>query len=267
MMKVDIKLVKQLRDMTKAPFKDVKDALEEANGDLDKAIEILKAKGAAKAAKKADRETKEGIVKVLEADEGVFGVKLWCETDFVAKNSMFLELADTILQKVASRWAFFNSWDDAPEDLKSELTSLVQEYIGKIGENLKILDLFALRKEVPVYVYIHPGNRVVSLVFYKGDEKVAKEVALQVAAMNPSFKDIDSIPSEEFENIKAKFREELASSNKPADIIEKIIEGKLSKVFEEMVLEEQPYIRDDSKKMKDVMKDKIEVVEFKRFSI
>ncbi len=266
-MKVDIKLVKQLRDMTKAPFKDVKDALEEAGGDLDKAVEILKAKGAAKAAKKADRETKEGIVKVLETEEGVFGVKLWCETDFVAKNDMFLELADMILQKVASNWAFFNSWEEAPEDLKAELTSLVQEYIGKIGENLKILDLFALKKEAPVYVYVHPGNRVVSLVFYKGDEGVAKEVALQVAAMNPSFKDVASISAQELESMKAKFKEELADSGKPADILERIIEGKLSKVFEEVVLEEQPYIRDDSQKMKDVMRDKVEVIEFRRFSI
>ena len=80
---------------------------------------------------------------------------------------MFLELADMILQKVASRGEFFNSWEEAPEDLKAELTSLVQEYIGKIGENLKILDLFALKKESPVYVYVHPGNRVVAIVFYE----------------------------------------------------------------------------------------------------
>ena len=266
-MKVDIKLVKQLRDMTKAPFKDVKDALEEAWGDLDKAVEILKAKGAAKAAKKADRETKEGIVKVLETDSWVFGVKLWCETDFVAKNDMFLELADVILQKTAWRGEFFGSWEDVPEDLKSELTSLVQEYIGKIGENLKILDLFAISKETSVYVYVHPGNRVVSLVFYKGDEEVAKEVALQVAAMSPSFKDVASIPKQELEDLRAKFKQELADSSKPDDIVEKIVEGKLAKVFEEMVLEEQPYIRDDTQKMKDVMRDKIEVVEFRRFSI
>lgn len=85
--------------------------------------------------------------------------------------------------------------------------------------------------------------------------------------MNPSFKDVASIPAQELENMKSKFREELADSNKPADILEKIIEGKLSKVFEEMVLAEQPYIRDDSKKMKEVIGDKIKVLEFKRFSI
>lgn len=254
--------------MTKAPFKDVKDALEEANGDLDKAVEILKQKWAAKAAKKADRETKEGIVKVIEDEKWIYGVKLACETDFVAKNDMFLELADKILQLVRESGAFFSNLDEAPQNLKQQVVELVQEYIGKIGENLRALDLFALPKEQQAYVYVHPGNRVVAIVFYEwGDKDIAKEVALQVAAMNPSYLDVEGVPEDEKQAMRARFAQELEDSGKPADIIDRIVDGKFAKAYEEIVLMEQPYIRDDSQKIKDVVGDKIKITSFKRFSI
>ena len=179
-----------------------------------------------------------------------------------------MELADKILELVRQKGEFFEGWENAPEDLKEQITSLVHEYIAKIGENLKVLDLFALPKEHKAYVYIHPGSRVVSIVFWEGDdESLAKEVALQVAAMNPQYISVEDIPAELLEQKKQEFVQELKDSGKPEDVIQRIVEGKLAKWYEEVVLLEQPYIRDESKKIKEVIGDKIKIVDFRRFSI
>jgi len=274
MTKVDINLLKQLRQMTNAPLKDCKEALIESEWDIEKAVQILKKKGALKAAKKADRQTNEWIVKVIQDGDIVAGIKLACETDFVAKNETFLELADKILQTILSYVKQNNieniDWvENLPEPLKKLiLEELIPEYIGKIGENIRLLDVFVRRWKA--YVYTHPGNKVVAVVFYKckGDECEieAKEVALQIAAMNPQYLSKEMVPEDVLNNLKDQYRSELQDSGKPADIIDRIVEGKIAKDLTEMVLMEQPYIRDESKKMKEVIKN-IDIEDFIRFSI
>jgi elongation factor Ts len=268
MAKVDINLLKQLRAETNAPLKDCKEALIEAEGDIEKAKEILRQKGALKAAKKAGRETNEGIVKVRQEGDKVYGVKLACETDFVARNEMFHELAEKILdilqQKVEGP---VSNISQLPQELvESEIQPLINEYIGKIGENIRLLDTFV--EGGKVYVYRHPGDKVVAVVFYEGDdENTAKEVALQVAAMNPQYVSKEDVPVEEIEKMKETYREQLKDSGKPADIIERIVEGKINKDLSEIVLLEQPYIRDETKKIKEILPEGFKVNKFIRFAI
>ncbi len=267
-MKIDINLLKQLRQETNAPLKDCKEALIEAEWDIEKAKEILRKKGALKAAKKADRETKEGIVKVKKIDDDtVIGVKLACETDFVARNELFHQLAEKLIDIVNSYGKEFNSLDEFDKEfVNSEIQPLIAEYIWKIGENIRLLDAFLRRGKT--YVYTHPGDKVVAIVFYEGDdENIAKEVALQVAAMNPQYISVDDVPENVIEEMKKRFKEELKDSWKPEDIIDRIVEGKIKKEFAEIVLLEQPYIRDETKKVKEVVSDKINIKEIKRFSI
>lgn len=251
-MSVDMNLLKQLREATFAPLKDCKDALVEANGDFDKAQEILKEKWVLKAGKKADRETKEGTVKFIQKDGKIAWVKLLCETDFVAKNESFMELCDTILDKVMAQNSLFLSKEEAPAELVADIDNIVKEAVWSLWENMQLGTILLTDKKW--YVYNHPGNKVASIVFFDGDdENVAKEIALQVAAMNPSYLDFEAVPSDVLSSMEAQFRKELEESWKPANMIDQILKWKLNKALAEDVLLEQEYIRDGSKKIKDIM--------------
>lgn len=251
-MGVDMNLLKQLREATFAPLKDCKDALVEADGDFDKAQEILKEKWVLKAGKKADRETKEGTVKFIQKDGKIAWVKLLCETDFVAKNESFMELCDQILDKVMAADGEFYSRDEAPQALVEELDSIVKEAVGSLWENMHLWTIILTNNKW--FVYNHPGNKVASIVFFDGDdESIAKEIALQVAAMNPSYLDFESVPSDVLSSMETQFRKELEESGKPANMIDQILKWKLNKALAEDVLLEQEYIRDGSKKIKDII--------------
>ena len=180
-MSIDINLLKQLRETTFAPLKDCKDALIEANGDLQQAQEILKEKWVLKAGKRSDRETKEWIVKVVSQNGKIAWVKLLCETDFVAKNEWFIKLCDDILDKLLSENEFFLSKQDAPTNLSESLDVLVKEAVWAIWENMQLDDIILTNENG--FVYNHPGNKVASIVFFEWpDSDIAKEIALQVAA-------------------------------------------------------------------------------------
>jgi elongation factor Ts len=128
---------------------------------------------------------------------------------------------------------------------------MVTEFIGKLGENTKLEDIIVSNKNA--YVYNHPGNKVASIIYYTGDEDTAKELALQVAAMNPEYLSFESVPQSYRDELLEKFKAEMLDSDKPANIIEQIIAGKLQKYLSDLVLLEQEYIRDNSKKIKDIM--------------
>lgn len=266
---IDMNLLKKLRDTTFAPLKDCKEALVEANGDLDTAMEWLKKKWAASAAKKADRETHEWVVKVIKDGQRVVGIKIGCETDFVAKNDLFIELCNKLLDQVKWYGKDFASLDEVDENTRNEWSALVHEFVGKIGENVKLADAF-IRTE-NAFVYSHPGDKIVAVLYYKGlsndAEITAKNVALQIAAMNPDYLSMASVPAERIAQVKEKIAEELVSSGKPADIIEKIVSGRLDKEFADYVLLEQSAIRDDSKKVKEFIAGHLDLIDFKRFSI
>ncbi|HKL44600.1 MAG TPA: translation elongation factor Ts [Candidatus Absconditabacterales bacterium] len=265
-MATDINLLKQLREATFAPLKDCKDALVQADGDLEKAKEVLKEKGILKAGKKSDRETNEGIVKGLQENDKIAGVKLLCETDFVAKNEDFQALADKILAKIISQDSVFESKEDAPEDLVANIDEMVKEAVGSLGENMQLADVICTKDTG--FVYNHPGNKVASIVYYSGeDSDIAKEIALQVAAMNPIYLDFDSVPSDIVSKMEQDFRQELIESGKPENMIDQILKGKLSKALAEDVLLEQEYIRDGSKKIKNIIPEGFTVKSYRRLSV
>lgn len=265
-MGVDMNLLKQLREATFAPLKDCKEALVSAEWDLDKAQEILKEKGILKAGKKADRETNEGIVKGLHEGNKIAAVKLLCETDFVAKNEWFNALVDQILENLISQDDTFSTKSEAPEALVQKLDELVKESVGSIGENMQLAEILMTTDNG--YVYNHPGNKVASVVFFEwGDADVAKEIALQVAAMNPMYLDFDAVPSDVVSKMEEDFRAELIESGKPENMIDQILKWKLSKALAEDVLLEQEYIRDGSKKIKNIMPEWFNVKSYIRLAV
>lgn len=264
-MKIDLNLIKDLRNTTFAPLGDCKAALEAAGGDIQKAIEVLKEKGIAKAGKKAERETNEGMIKVEARDGKTVGLKLLCETDFVVKNEHFQTLFQNIFDKLFTLNTEAHSFEELPEATQAEITGLITDFVGKIGENVKIGEILITTEKT--YAYNHPGNKVASVIYYSGDEKIAKELALQVAAMNPTYLNFDEVPQAEKDTAKAKFTEELKAQGKPENMIEQIVAGKLNKAFADDILLEQEYIRDGGKKVKELITDGFEVIKFTRFAI
>jgi elongation factor Ts len=263
-MKIDMNLIKELRDTTFAPLGDCKACLEEAEGNLEQAIELLKKKGVAKAGKKADRETNEGMIKVETRDGKTAGLKLLCETDFVVKNEHFQTLFTQIFDKLFTVSNNVNDFAELDDSLQAEITSLITDFVGKIGENVKIGGVLVTTDTT--YAYNHPGNKVASVIYFSGDEVVAKEVALQVAAMNPTYLTADEIPAAQKEELKIKFTEELKAAGKPEAMIENIVRGKLDKAFADDILLEQESIRDASKKVKDLLSETT-IIKFTRFAI
>lgn len=268
--------IKQLRDKTGCGIGDCKSALEEASGDIDKAIEILRKQGLAKAAKRADRDTSEGVILAeVNADntEG-YMVEINSETDFVARNEKFQEFAKKIFDLVKTKKPASRD-----ELLSLELdNSSVQEQIeilsGTIGEKINLKDMFVVNGSV-VASYIHGGGRIGVLISLTGGTpELAKDIAMQVAAANPKYITSDEVPAEEIDKEKDIYREQLKNegsprfgeAGKPENIIENILTGKINKYFEEICLVKQVYIKDDKQKVEQVLGD-VKVEKFVRFSL
>ncbi len=188
----DMNLIKQLREATFAPLGDCKSALDEANGDIERAKQILKEKWIAKAWKKADRETKEGMIQIVTENEKTVVLKLLCETDFVVKNDHFQTLFANILNLLKNTDGEIDGYESLPADTQAAITDLLTSFVGTIWENVKVGDVLVTSEHV--YGYNHPGNKVASLVYYTGDEAIAKKLALQVAAMDPTYLTFDEVP-------------------------------------------------------------------------
>ena len=150
-------------------------------------------------------------------------------------------------------------------DIAEKLNTMVAAAVGSIGENLKIGELFITAGNA--YAYAHPGNKVVSLVMYSGDEATAKELALQVAALSPEYLNFDEVPADEKAKLEAQFTEELKAAGKPEAMIPNIVKGKIDKAFADVVLLEQEYIRDGAKKVKEILPAGFEVTKFYRFAV
>ena len=271
MSKVDIKLLKRLRELTNAPLKDCKKSLLEAWDNLEKAQEVLRKQWAIKAAKKADRKTNEWIVKVKQENGIITGVKLACETDFVAKNEHFIESADKLLDIILSfKKETINSMDDISEDEKEQINNIISDTVAVVWENVKVIDIFKMKAD-QAFVYEHPGNKIVGVVIYNSsngkDKEVAKELALQTVAMNPEYIKMEDIPSEIQDKFYNEFKEEVIASWKPENIVENIVQGKLNKHFSSMVLIEQQWIRDNTKKIKSIIPWDFDLVDVIRYSI
>lgn len=264
-MSVDIKVLKKLRELTQAPLSDCKRALEEWNNDIAVAQEWLKDRGAIKAAKNADRETNEWRILVTNQWWKVVWLKLACETDFVAKNDVFADLAHQINVIVRNLGRDLSCLSDLSESELTLMNKVLQDNFVTVGENMQIIDVFATTAD-NVFVYTHAGDKVSAVVFYDWEELIAKQVALQVASMNPLYLKRSDVPNEEIKEIELEIKEWLWDSKKSADIVNKILDWRLNKKISEFVLLEQSSIFDDSKTVWEMLWE-TEITWYIRFAI
>lgn len=238
--------ISKLRTMTGAGMMDCKKALEEAGNDFDKAMEIIRKKGQAIAAKRSDREASEGCV-LAAADNGFAAVvALNCETDFVAKNEDFIALTKQILDKAI---------EEKPANLEalkalmidgSTIEQLVTDKSGITGEKMELSVYSQIQGESTV-AYIHPGNKLASIIAFNQtgvDAQVAKDVAMQVAAMNPIAIDKDSVPADIIEKEKEIAKDKARQAGKPENLLDRIADGAMNKYFQENTLLNQAFIKE-----------------------
>lgn len=272
MTKITPSEINRLRKQTGAGMVDCKRALIESNGDFDSAVDVLRKKGQKIAAKRADRTASEGVVIAktnLEKNKGVI-ISLNCETDFVAKNNDFINLANTILETAITNNISSNdqlgnmNLDDMTVNEKIiQQTGIIGE---KLSVNIQIIDA------ANVSAYIHPGNRLATIVGFNdlASEEVTKDIAMQVAAMNPLALDQDSVSQETIDRELSIARDQAKQEGKPEEMLEKIAFGRLNKFFKENTLLNQAFIKDGKKSVKQYLKEhngELSITDFKRVQL
>jgi len=251
MAQVTLADITKLRKATSAGMMDCKKALEEANGDFDKAVEIIRKKGQLVASKRADRTATEGVVLAKVTDNGTYGivVALNCETDFVAKNADFVALAELIAQTaLTKRPASLDELKAVVVDGRP-IENHISEKIGVTGEKME-LSYFASLSAEKINAYIHPGSQLACIVGFNKtglDEQIYKDICMQVAAMNPVAVDKEFVSKERIEKELEIGREQARLEGKPENMVDKIAEGKLNKFFKENTLLNQEFIKDNKK--------------------
>jgi len=255
--------VAALRERTGAGMMDCKKALDETNGDVDKAVELLRSTGAAKADKRAGRQTKEGMIANYIHHNGKIAVlvELNCETDFVARTDDFQQLMANIIAEIEKAGdAASDAW---LKDPNGPVYPLVAAAIGKLGENMAVPRFVRYAGQGYVGQYIHLGGKLGVQVEFSGvtpdvaakDEFITmvKEIAMQIAAAGPTYAARSEVPADALDKEKAIYRAQMENSGKPANVIEKIVEGKLGSFYAQVVLTDQPSIRDPKMSVADVI--------------
>ncbi|WPC40694.1 translation elongation factor Ts [Clostridium sp. JS66] len=253
---ITAQMVKELRERTGAGMMDCKKALNESNGDTEKAVEILREKGLAAAAKKSGRIAAEGLVKTFVSEDGKLAsiVEVNCETDFVSVNDAFVGFADNVAKQAANTNATtIESFLEEKYIANEEKTvqGAVTDLIAKLGENMAVrrFEKFSVENGV-IESYIHGGGRIgvlVKLECEKDSEvlkEIAKDVAMQVAATNPLFLNKDSVDNESLEKEKEIYRVQALNEGKPEKIVEKMVMGRIQKYYKENCLVEQVWVKD-----------------------
>ena len=270
-MAVTAALVKELRDKTGAGMLDCKKALVETDGDIDKAIDYLREKGIAKAAKKADRIAAEGLCNIMVSGNKAVLYELNSETDFVAKNTEFLSLLDELGQAIVS-----SDVKTLEEALKIEsngktLEDVVINATAKIGEKLTLRRLEVVEKDDSMVfgAYSHMGGRIVSLALLSGDnEVVAKDVAMHVAAINPRYLNQDQISDDVIAHERQILRNEALNEGKPEQIVDKMVVGRLNKFLKEICLVNQPFVKNPDLTVEQYVKEaRSSIVSFVRLEV
>ena len=250
-------MVAELRAKTDAPMMECKKALTEADGDMAKAEELLRVKLGTKAGKAASRVTAEGVIAAHVAGDKGAMVEVNCETDFVTKNDMFLNLAAAAAKLVAEQnpadVAALGALAYSQDGFGPTLEDVRVGLIGKIGENMSFRRF--VRKAGKVASYVH-GTRIGVLVEYTGDEAAAKDVAMHVAAMKPVALASSEVPAELIEKERSVATAKAAESGKPADIATKMIEGAVQKYLKEVSLFNQPFVKNDKQSVEQMLKEK-----------
>ncbi|HLS07662.1 translation elongation factor Ts, partial [Lentibacillus sp.] len=260
-MAITAKLVKELREKTGAGMMDCKKALQETDGDIDKAIEFLREKGMAKAAKKADRIAAEGLAHIEFDGNTAALLEVNCETDFVTKNDQFKQLLSELGTHIVKQKP-----ETVEEALKQQLHGdgdTVEQYInaavGKIGEKISLRRFTLLNKtdNDAFGAYLHMGGTIGVLTLLEGttDENLAKDIAMHAAAVSPRYVSKDDVPEDEVNKEREVLKTQAMNEGKPEHIVEKMVEGRLGKFFEEICLLEQDFVKDPDQKVKKYVAD------------
>ncbi|MEN4904016.1 translation elongation factor Ts [Luteimonas sp. TWI1416] len=270
-MEITASLVKELRERTGAGMMECKKALSETAGDIDAAAEALRKSGLAKADKKADRVAAEGRIVATQDDRAAVLVEINSETDFVAKDDNFLRFTEAVAQAALASGA---ADIDALKAAKLASGETVEEaraaVIAKVGENVQVRRIVRMESSHNLAAYVHGGRIGVLVELQGGDADLARGLAMHVAAMNPPHNKATDVPAEFIEKEKeielAKMSDK--DKNKPADILEKIISGKLNKIVNEVTLYGQPYVLDTDKTVEATLKAAgADVLRFQRLAV
>ncbi|MFN3387261.1 MAG: translation elongation factor Ts [Candidatus Thermochlorobacter sp.] len=284
MAEISAKLVKDLRDKTGAGMSDCKKALEATNGDMESAIKWLRERGAAAAAKRADREAKEGVIAIAQAENKSAAaiVEVNCETDFVARSEGFVAFANEVAQlALKHRVKTLNELLELTigGEFNVSVAKAAEIMVGKVGEKVEVSRMALVEAPDGVVVaYTHPGAKLASLVYLSGlngkDDPIAKDIAMQVAAAAPVALERSSVPKELIEKEAEIYRQQALNEKKPAAVVEKIVAGRIEKMYQDVALLEQPFIKDNSKTVAEILKEASEqlhttlsVKQFVRFQL
>jgi elongation factor Ts len=268
---VTAQLIKTLRDMTGAGMLDCKKALEETNGNIEKAVDYLREKGIAKAAKKADRIAAEGLCEVRVSGDHALLFELNSETDFVSKNEQFLTLIDTVGSALIQ--SSVSNTEEALEfnvDGKT-IDTWIKEASAKIGEkfNLRRVTRFTKSSKQTFGMYKHMGGRIAALVLLEGgDDVVAKDIAMHIAAQKPQFLDQSQVDPETLAHEKHILTQIALQEGKPANIVEKMIVGRVQKFLKDICLVDQPFVKDPDQTVSQyALSKQAKIISFKRLEV
>ena len=267
--------VAKLREATGVGMMDCKKALVEADGDFDKAIEVLRTKGQKVAAKRADRDATEGAIVTATTDDGTVGViaEVNSETDFVARNDDFVTFAQKVADALLAARPAGIGEAQAVEIDGRPLADALTDMTGKIGEKIDVrrFEVVEAAAGSTVVDYIHPGAKLGVLVELTGDgdlEEAGRDVAMQAAAMNPIAATRDDVPQDLQDKEREIGREQAKAEGKPEQILDKIAEGKLQRYFKDNVLVEQPFVKDSSMTVQQMLdKSSATLTRFVRFAL
>lgn len=240
-------LIKELRDLSGAGLMDCKKALEASNNDIDEAIDYLRKKGISKAAKKADRVAAEGLSTVVIDGNNASIVEVNCETDFVAKNEKFVNLVNKIAELIVKNDVKTMEEAMSLSTEEGTLNDTIVNFTATIGEKISFRRFARLSKidSQNFGSYIHMGGRIAVLTLLEGaDEETAKDVSMHAAAMRPSYVKREDVPAEEVERETSVLKEQAMNEGKPAEIAEKMVNGRINKFYKEICLEEQDFVKD-----------------------
>lgn len=271
-MAVTLADITKLRKMSGAGMMDCKSALEEANNDFDKAMEIIRKKGQAVAAKRSDREASEGCVLAAEGDGFAAIVAVKCETDFVAKNADFIAMTQNFLDvamanKPTNKEELLNTKLEDGRTVENHIT----DRVGVTGEKME-LGFYEFVKDASTISYIHPGNKLATIVAFNKvlDRQVARDIAMQVAAMNPVSITPADVPQSVIDSEMEIARDKARQAGKPENLLDKIAEGTLQKFYKENTLLQQEFVKDSKLTIEQYLKQQdgeLTVTSFKRVTL
>ena len=244
--KITAELVKQLRDSTGVSVMQCKNALEEAGGEMEKALIILKKKSSSIAMKKSDRNAKDGIIIIKENGNKTLMLVLHTETDFVSKNDDFINLANRLADM---------AMEEGVETMKSKSLEVINEVVQKVGEKIELGKVEEINGSV-IGSYVHNNKSAVVVSLSGGTKELARDIAMHIAAMKPVYTTSNEITEDDRKKVTEVFEKEVAESDKPEEIKKKMLEGKISTYFKEQTLMDQFFIKDGEMKIENLLKNK-----------